>query len=342
MTEHEPRTSQTGALEARPDILVLRAKAHGLGSEAMTAALRERLPGYAIRQARTPQDEHRFIADAPVVVGQTIREELLDQARNLRLFACASAGTGRLPMNALAERGIAVTNASGVHVPNAAEHVIGAMLFFARRFHEAWERQQRREWRHFEAFGQLAGSTATVVGLGPIGCSIAARLHAFEVTTIGVRYTPSKGGPTDEVIGFEADRLHRALARTDYLIIACPLTETTRGLIGGAELLTLPTRAVLVNVARGPIVDTGALVEALQQRVIHGAALDVTDPEPLPGDHPLWRLGNVLLTPHHAGYTKRYWSRLADLLARNLRRIEETGTYTDLENQVLPERPRLS
>lgn len=287
-------------------------------------------------------DERRYVADAPVIVGQTISEELLERAENLQLFACASAGTGRLPMDALAARGIAVTNASGVHVPNAAEHVIGAMLVFARRFDEAWRRQQRHDWRHFAAFGQLAGSTATVLGLGPIGCSIVERLDAFEVETIGVRYTPSKGGPTDEVIGFAVDALHGALARTDYLIIACPLTETTRGLIGASELMTLPTRAVLVNVARGAIVDTDALVEALQHRIIHGAALDVTDPEPLPEHHPLWRLGNVLLTPHNAGYTARYWSRLADLLARNLQRVEATGTYADLENQVLPERRRRS
>ncbi len=342
MSEHAQHASQAGSSEAAPDIVVLRAKAHGLGSEALVHALRDRLPDHDIWRARTPQDERRYVANAPVVVGQTISEALLEQATSLQLFACASAGTGRLPMDALAARGIAVTNASGVHVPNAAEHVIGAMLVFARRFHAAWQRQQRREWRHFAAFGQLAGSTATVLGLGPIGGSIVERLHAFEVETIGVRYTPSKGGPTDEVIGFEADALHQALARTDYLIIACPLTETTRGLIGASELMTLPTSAVIVNVARGPIVDTDALVEALQHRDIHGAALDVVDPEPLPEDHPLWRLGNVLLTPHHAGYTKRYWSRLADLIARNLRRVEKTGAYADLENQVLPERRRPS
>ncbi|NBB75292.1 MAG: D-2-hydroxyacid dehydrogenase [Bacteroidetes bacterium] len=342
MTEPASRTVQTNSSEAPPDIVVLRAKAHGLGSEALVRALRDRLPDHAIRWARTPQDERQYAAGAPVMVGQTISKALLARAEHLQLFACASAGTGRLPMDALAARGIAVTNASGVHVPNAAEHVIGAMLVFARRFHTAWRRQQQREWRHFAAFGQLAGCTATVLGLGPIGRSIVARLKAFEVKTVGVRYTPSKGGPTDEVIGFEAEPLHHALARTDYLIIACPLSETTRGLIGASELRTLPTRAVLVNVARGPIVDTDALVEALQQRSIHGAALDVTDPEPLPEDHPLWRLGNVLLTPHNAGYTKRYWTRLADLLARNLQRVEATGAYADLENQVLPAPSRRS
>jgi len=338
MTESTSRPSGASSSEANVDIVVLRAKAHGMGSSALALALRDRLPSYTIRLARTPGEEQQYVTDAPVIVGQTIREELLERAQHLQLFACASAGTGHLPMDALAARGIAVTNASGVHVPNAAEHVIGAMLVFARRFDEAWRRQQQRDWRHFEAFGQLAGSTATVLGLGAIGCSIAERLSAFDVKTIGVRYTPSKGGPTDDVIGFEADALHNAFARTDYLVIACPLSETTRGLIGAAELLTLPTRAVLVNVARGPIVDTDALVDALQHRVIHGAALDVTDPEPLPDNHPLWGLGNVLLTPHHAGYTAHYWSRLADLLARNLRRVETTGTYADLENQVLPAR----
>lgn len=177
----------------------------------------------------------------------------------------------------------------------------------------------------------------TVVGLGAIGEAVVDRLAPFGVHTIGVRHTPAKGGPTDEVIGYRDGPFHDALARTDYLVLACPLSETTRGLVGEEELLTLPPSAVLVNVARGGVVDTEALLRSLRNfSQLRGAALDVTDPEPLPNDHPLWDLQNVLLTPHAAGYTPQYWGRLADVVVENVERIESTGTYDGLRNQVLP------
>jgi phosphoglycerate dehydrogenase-like enzyme len=118
--------------------------------------------------------------------------------------------------------------------------------------------------------------------------------------TLSASATLSKGGPTDEVIGFDRDSLHDALARTTYPVIACPLTETTEGLIGAAEFATLPPDAVLVNMARGPIVDTEAMVDAIRGNTIRGAVLDVTDPEPLPEGHPLWNFGNVQITPHNS------------------------------------------
>jgi phosphoglycerate dehydrogenase-like enzyme len=182
----------------------------------------------------------------------------------------------------------------------------------------------------------MAGSTATVVGLGPIGEAIVRRLEGFDVDTVGVRYTPEKGGPTDEVVGFEDAPLDDALARTDYLFLACPLTDTTRGLIDESAFATLPPDAAIVNVARGPVIDTDALVDAIRSNGIRGAALDVTDPEPLPEEHPLWSFENVLITPHNAGYTPNYYERVADILARNLERIADTGSYDDLENRVVP------
>ena len=315
------------------DVVVLRSKPHGIPSAACAEALRERRPDREIRTARTPRDERELVREARVAVGLDIDPDLVEASERLRLFACGAAGVGHLPMGVLEANGVAVTNASGIHAPNMAEQVIGYILAFARRLHEGWRRKRNREWRHFKAT-ELNGSTVTIVGLGPIGRATAERLVPFDVETIGVRYTPEKGGPTDEVIGYNADDLHEAYARTDYLVIACPLTDTTRGLVDEEAFATLPPGAVLVNVARGPVVDTDALVGALRDNQVRGAALDVTDPEPLPPEHPLWTLGNVMITPHNAGHTDAYWERLADVLARNLDRIEETGSYDDLENQV--------
>lgn len=299
-----------------PDVVVLRTGTEGLDTDDYADAIRERLPEATVARARTPHEERELVERAPVVTGVGIDEELLTAATELELFACAFAGTGHLPTEELAARGVTVTNAGGIHAPGIAEQAIGNVLVFARRLHEGWRRKGSREWRHFRSF-ELTGSTVTVVGLGSIGRAVTQRLAGFEVDTVGVRYTPGKGGPTDEVVGFDERPFHDALARTDYLIVACPLTDLTRGLVGEAELATLPSDAVVVNAARGAILDTDAVVDALRTERLRGVALDVTDPEPLPEDHPLWTLENALITPHTGGHTPRHWDRLAEILAHN-------------------------
>ncbi|WP_336037211.1 D-2-hydroxyacid dehydrogenase [Halobacterium yunchengense] len=319
--------------DSTPDVVVLRGTAHGMPSERCAQRLRERCPDRDVRLAATPAEERDLVADAPVVTGLRLDPELLESASSMRLFAAASAGVDHLPLDDLAERGVAVTNASGVHAPNMAEQVLGNLLVFARNLHEGWRRQARSEWRHFRG-AELNGSTVTVVGMGAIGERTLELLEPFGVERVGVRHTPSKGGPAEEVLGYDDD-LHGAFARSDYVVLACPLTETTRGLVDEQAFRTLPPHAVLVNVARGGVVDTDALVAAVQGNKIGGAALDVTDPEPLPGDHPLWDFENVHITPHNAGGTDHYWERHADILARNLDRVDETGSYDGLENQVV-------
>jgi phosphoglycerate dehydrogenase-like enzyme len=122
---------------------------------------------------------------------------------------------------------------------------------------------------------------------------------------------------------FGQEQLHEALSRTDYLVLCCPLTPETRGLIDEAAFGTLSPDAVLVNIARGAVVDTDALVTTLRRGRLGGAALDVTDPEPLPDDHPLWSFDDVLITPHTAGATPKYYERLADIVAENVRRLAD-------------------
>jgi phosphoglycerate dehydrogenase-like enzyme len=314
-----------------PDIVVLRQKVHGMPPSSYGSKLRDRLPDHEVAVATTPAEERDLIERARVVTGIHFDPEWLDAARNLDLFACAYAGTGHLDVSALEDAGVAVTNAAGVHGPNISEYVIGALVAHERQFRQAWENQERNHWQAYPV-GELHGSTAAVVGLGAIGEALVERLDAFGVETVGVRYTPEKGGPTDEVVGF--DSIHDALARADYVLLACPLTDTTRGLIDADALASMRTDSLLVNVARGPVVDTDALVTALRDDDIRAATLDVTDPEPLPADHPLWSFENVQITPHNAGNTPKYYDRLADILATNLRRIEETGETVGLENQV--------
>ncbi|WP_276259631.1 D-2-hydroxyacid dehydrogenase [Haloglomus litoreum] len=314
------------------EVAVLHHKPHGLSPTTYVDALHERLPDVEVTLASTPAERRDAVADAPVVTSNDLDPDLLDAADALDLFACTYAGVDHLPLETLRERGVAVTNASGVHGPNVAEHVLGWLLTMVRRLDEGWRRQGRREWSHFQAAGELQGATVTVVGLGAIGEAVVERLAGFGVETVGARYTPAKGGPTDEVVGY--DDLPEVLPRTDHLVLACPLTDETRELVDATALELLPPDATLVNVARGPVVDTEALVETLRRNRLHAAALDVTDPEPLPEDHPLWTLENVLLTPHNAGHTPHYFERCADILAENVRRVNETGSFEDLQNQV--------
>jgi len=314
------------------DVAVLDHDAHGIPAAEYADILDRRLPDHTVALARTAADRRRLLASTPVVAGKRLSASDLTDATALRLFACNSAGVDHLPLKELESRGVAVTNASGVHGPNIAEHVLGWILTFVRRLDEGQRRQRRREWRRFQSFTELAGSTVTVVGLGAIGETIVSRLAGFDVETIGVRHSPSAGGPTDEVVGYDA--LLPALAETDILVLSCPLTETTRGLIDAAALEALPTDAIVVNVARGGVVDTDALVDAIRSNTIHGAALDVTDPEPLPESHPLWGFENVFITPHVAGHTPKYFERRAEILVDNLNRVAETGTYDSLENQI--------
>ena len=302
--------------------------------ESYAAALRDRLPERTVELARTPNRERELVANARVVTGITLEPDLADAASSLELFACTFAGTDHLRIDDLTASGVTVTNAAGIHAPGIAEQSIGSMLVFARRLHEAWRRKENAEWRHFQS-REFADSTVTIVGLGAIGHAVTQRLAGFEVETIGIRYTPSKGGPTDEVYGFESESIHHALSRSDYVVVACPLTELTRGLLGDAAFATMPPDAVVVNAARGGIVDTEALVDALRSNRIRGAALDVTDPEPLPAEHPLWTLENCLITPHTGGHTPKHWDRLADIVAENVDRLD---AGTELINTV--ETPR--
>jgi phosphoglycerate dehydrogenase-like enzyme len=315
------------------EILVLQQKPHGLPVERLLRALRERVGSDSIALARTESDVHEHLPNATVVVGPTISADQLDRADSLELFACSYAGTDHLPLSELAAKDVTVTNAGGVHASNAAEQAIGGLLALTRDLFRARRQQVDGVWQNFQS-GELAGGTVTIVGLGAIGTAIAERLRPFDVTIRGVRHSPEKGGPADEVYGY--DEFEQAIVDTDAVVLACPLTETTEKLLDRSAFEVVHPETVVVNVARGGVIDTDALVHALRWNDIGGAALDVTDPEPLPPEHPLWDFENVLITPHNAGYTPKYYDRLADIVAENVERAVETGEWTGLRNQIVP------
>lgn len=301
------------------DVAVMRRGTEGIGMAAYAEALRDRLPEYSIVHATTPRQEVEFGSKARIVTGEMMPVEAVERNDRLAVFACSFAGVDHLPLDRFERKGVIVTNASGIHSIGIAEQVIGAMLTFARGLLKA--RDTNQPVGDAEALFSLAGKTVTIVGLGAIGTAVGRRLAGFDVTRIGVRYSPEKDGPVDTIIGYDQSEFHDALAETDVLVLSCPLTDVTEKLIDETAFSILSPTAVVINVARGGVIDTSALVQALASNEIRGAALDVTDPEPLPPDHSLWTFDNCLITPHMGGHTPLHWERLADIVATNLQRL---------------------
>jgi phosphoglycerate dehydrogenase-like enzyme len=299
----------------------------------MRAPLRDALPDDPVQVATTPEESRELVADAEVAVSGRLSEELLDAAGDLRWVQAMSAGVDYLPQDELADRGVALTTASGVHAEPIGEQVLGYMTIFERRLHEAMRQQARGVWERVTGGGELAGKTVGIVGLGAIGTRVAELAGAYRMEVIGTKRDPSTApDAVDEA--YAPDGLGQLLDRSDYVVLACPLTEATRGLIGRQQLRRMDDEVVLVNVARGEVVDQDALVRSLQYHSIRGAALDVFEEEPLPADSVLWDLSNVLVTPHNSGSTPHYGDRLADLFAENYAAYREDGVEA-LDNRVL-------
>jgi phosphoglycerate dehydrogenase-like enzyme len=282
--------------------------------------------------ARNRAETREHIGSATVLVAIRLSDDLLDAATDLEWVQSLYAGVGGFDVDRLRERGIVLTSGAGIHAEAVAETVLGYLLTFERGLLQGLAQQRERTWRRYPT-GELADGTLGIVGLGEIGRRVAELGQAFGTTVIGTKRDPAVDiGAVDEVFG--PDDLHTVLNRSDYVVVACPLTDETRGLFDREAFVAMPSSAVLVNVARGPVVDEDALVTAVQEGVIRGAALDVTDPEPLPPESPLWTMPEVIVTPHVAGSTDQYWRRGAELFAENYAAFVE-DRMADLRNRVV-------
>lgn len=303
------------------DVVIMRRGTEGLGMDEYATELRNRLPDHSIVHATTPKEEREFGSNARIVTGETMPIEALETTNRLELFACTFAGVDHLPLDRFEEESVIVTNASGIHAPGIAEQVIGTVLLFARGLLASRYSKSRIEIDRKDLHS-LQGQTVTIVGVGAIGTAVGERLAGFDVERIGVRHSPEKPGPVDRIIGYDEHEFHEALSETDVLVLACPLTELTDQLLDETAFSILPPTALVINVARGGVIKTSALIEALSSNQIRGAALDVTEPEPLPPNHALWGFENCLITPHMGGHTPLHWERLADIVATNLTQLE--------------------
>ncbi len=245
-------------------------------------------------------------------------EDILEVADSLQWVQVNSAGVNQLPLQLLSDRDIILTNARGMHGPAIADHVMGLILAHSRKLPLRLHRQSQRRWERDEGAWELQGDTLGIIGLGGIGREVARRARPFGLQVLGTRRSGADLPEADGV--YPNHQMHQMLPECDYLVICCPLTPDTEGLIGAEELHLLPDHAYLVNIARGAVIDEEEMVRALQSDRLGGAGLDVFAEEPLPPESPLWDIDNVIITPHVAGQQKNRVEKVARRFARNLRR----------------------
>ena len=264
------------------------------------------------------------IADADILVGFSLRGEQFAKAKKLRWIHSTAAAVHQLMSPELKASNVVLTNASSVHAPVVAEHVIAVMFALAKRLPAAMRFQQQSKWAQTEIYKQhpqeLAGSALLLIGLGRIGREVLTRAKALGVRVVALRQHPERGSEGADAV-FGPKDLRSALGEADFVVLAAPLTSATEHVINPDALAVMKPTAFLINVSRGPLIDDTALIAALRNRQIAGAALDVFTEEPLPADSPYWSLENCLITPHTAAVTSKLWDRHYSLLSENLERF---------------------
>lgn len=252
------------------------------------------------------------------------RNELIDKAPRLAFIQSISAGLDQYSRDALRAAGIRLASAQGANERVVAEHAIALILALARQLPQARDNQNARTWRGMisdiaRREDELGGKTLVIVGMGRIGSRLATLAKAFDLQVIGVKRDPSIGqGAADQAVA--QAHLLDVLPQADFVALTCPLSSETEKLIDARALAAMRPSAFLINVARGRVVDEPALVAALSNGGIAGAAVDCVWEEPLPATSGLWQAKNIFITPHSAGETRRYEDNVIDLLLENLDR----------------------
>ena len=286
-----------------------------------------------IEQAFTPQTEVLFCGRGSFSI---------KHATGLKWAQAENAGVDHFHGTEIWRSPITLTSANGAHTPHMPEWVLSVMLSHAYKLQLSQAYQQKQVWggdEHRVLFTprELRGQTVGIVGYGAIGREIARLAKALGLRVLATQRTatsstkydgyaaPGTGDPEGTVPDayFALDtpgQLHQLLNQSDIVILLVPLTDDTRHLIGANELAQMKPDALLINIGRGGLIDQQALMNAMNDKVIGGAVLDVTEPEPLPSDHPLWRTPNVFITPHVAGLSTHYTDNVVRIFAENLRR----------------------
>jgi phosphoglycerate dehydrogenase-like enzyme len=263
--------------------------------------------------------------------------EILETTSRLRFVQSASAGIDQYDRETFATRSVLLASAQGANERAVSQHAMALILGLARHIHISRDDQRSVNWRGMTSNpakreDELGGKTMLIVGMGRIGSRLAHLARAFGIHVIATKRDPSTAGDAANEIHAQANILD-LLPKADIVVLTCPLTPETQGMINTQALKAMKPTAHLINVSRGKVVDEAALIEALEQGGINAAGLDCTEEEPLPASSKLWGMENVIITPHTAGETRRYEDNVIDLLMENLERLWRGES--DLKNQVV-------
>ncbi|QHW32075.1 D-2-hydroxyacid dehydrogenase [Paenibacillus rhizovicinus] len=299
------------------------------------AAIRQAVPqDVSVVFGRASELEDRQYQEAEIIFGWNakVKETAMREDAKLRWVQSWSSGIDNLPLDMLESRGILLTDASGVHARSVSETAVAMMLGLSRGIASAVRNQRTGLWESPKTLAEMNGGTVAIVGAGEIGREVARLARAFEMRVVAVRRSGGSMPEADAV--YDMSRLDDALREADYVVNILPLTKETRHVFHAERFAAMKSSAYFINVGRGATVRTEDLVEALDKGVIAGAGLDVFEQEPLPADHPLWAMPNVIMTPHNAGgLTVRNTERLVKLFVSNVG-IYLSGDASNLRNLV--------
>jgi phosphoglycerate dehydrogenase-like enzyme len=302
--------------------------------------LRRDFPQHAFLEAWDRDALRRSLPDADVAFTPFVDRDVFPFATRLRWVQSPAVGVGNLMFPELLASDVAITTARGIRARSIAEHILGVTIALARRLPVAIRAQAEHRWAqdHLEGPGvdvrTLQGQQMGIVGLGAIGRELVAIAAPFGFRITAIRRRAHEPPPPGVAEVWPPQRLHDLLARSDVVVIAAPHTPETKRLIGPPELDRIKRGALLVNVARGKMIDDDAVIAALGDGRLGGAALDVFTKEPLDPASPYWDLPNVIVTPHVSGALRDYWTPLVALFAENLRRFEAGRELLNVVDKV--------
>lgn len=299
----------------------------------LKAPILERHPDIDLTVAQNFEDSTEKIRTANAVIALHPTSEQLDNAEELEWMHALSAGVDHFPIDRLEREDVILTTASSANANAVAEHTLSFMLAFERNLNRAIHNQQRKEWE-LQLGSELKGKTVGLLGVGEIGRRVAELCSAFDMTIVGMkRDVNDVPASIDEI--YSPDDLQTVLGKSDYVVVACPLTDETRGMLSIKEFSTSMKRsAVLINVARGEIIKEDHLAVAVQRGFIDGAALDVFEEEPLPQDSPIWNTKDIIVTPHAGGVTDHFLRGCGELFAENFNYYVEQQ-FDKMRNRIV-------
>ncbi len=302
--------------------------------------LRRDFPQHNVLEAWDRDAIRRLLPEADIAFTPFVDRDVFPSATRLRWVQSPAVGVGSLMFPDLLASDVVITSARGIRARAIAEHVLGVIIALARHLPVAIRAQAARYWAQEELEGPAAvrtlqGMRMGIIGLGAIGGEVAriAAPFGFVVSAIRRRVDQPRPEGIEEV--WPPDRLLDLLAASDVVVVAAPHTPETKRLIGRSEIAAMKHGAFLINVARGKLIDDAALVEALEDGRVGGAALDVFTTEPLDRESPYWDMPNVIVTPHTSGAMQDYWTPLVDLFAENLRRFESGRPLLNVVDKAL-------